>query len=264
MKRTGYLKPLQHQPSTPVHYELKVDEHTISLNEHLGKEMEIQFLDELTCQFCGRKTKKFYGGNSACFPCFKKLPDNDICIIKPELCHFHKGTCRDGSFGEHHCMSSHIVYLALSSDIKVGITRKNNHIRRWIDQGAVQALPIMEVPTRKDAGEAEVFLAQYIQDKTDWRKMLKNEINDANLYQTRKELIRKLPEHFHQYVLPEMEIYHFSYPQIEIPDKIRSLSFKKQQTISGRLIGIKAQYLLFDTGVFQVRKHTGYKVSVSL
>jgi hypothetical protein len=264
VKCTGFLEPLKHRPARPVQYELKVDDQVIPLNDYLGSEMEIRFLDELRCRYCGRKTKKFYGNNSSCFPCFKKLPINDLCIVKPELCHFHQGTCRDNAFGEHHCMCPHIVYLALSSDIKVGITRKSNRFNRWIDQGAVQALPILEVATRKDAGEAEVFLSQFITDKTNWRKMLKNEINDADLYETRKELIKKLPERFQPYILPETEIHEFTYPQLQVPDKITSLNFKKQPAIRGTLIGIKAQYLIFDTGVFQVRKHAGYKISISL
>ncbi|WP_153944945.1 DUF2797 domain-containing protein, partial [Acinetobacter baumannii] len=70
-----------------------------------------------------------------------------------------------------HCMIPHYVYLALSSGVKVGLTRKNNEKKRWVDQGAVRAIPIAEVPTRKMAGELEVYLTQYVADKTDWRKM---------------------------------------------------------------------------------------------
>jgi hypothetical protein len=253
-----------HQPAEPIDYALKLDSETIPLNKMLGKEIAITFLGELTCIFCGNPVKKFYGNNNSCFNCFRKLPDNDICIVKPERCHFHEGTCRDPEFGERHCLQPHIVYLALSSDVKVGITRKTNMVKRWIDQGATQALPFMEVPTRKDAGELEVFFTQFVKDKTNWRKMLKNETADCDLLAIRAELIEKLPENYRRYLIPDPQLRNFTYPQIGTPCKITSLQLNKQDKISGKLIGIKAQYLIFDTGVFQVKKHAGFKVALEL
>ncbi|MBA4542799.1 MULTISPECIES: DUF2797 domain-containing protein [Thermoactinomyces] len=262
MKKIGILRPLVHQGAAPVEYALQLDDQEIGLNARLGQEVQITFLGERNCIFCGRKTKKFYGNNSSCFNCFRKLPDNDICIVRPERCHFHEGTCRDPEFGRHHCMQPHIVYLALSSDVKVGITRKTNRLKRWVDQGAVAALPLMEVPTRKDAGEIEVFLSQYITDKTNWRKMLKNETADIDLLQTRADLIEKLPDAYRRYLIEEPQVLQFDYPHIGTPTKITSFNLEKQETISGKLIGVKAQYLILDNGVFGVRKHAGFKVAL--
>jgi hypothetical protein len=159
-------------------------------------------------------------------------------------------------------MQPHIVYLALSSDVKVGITRKTNRMKRWIDQGAVAALPFMEVPTRKDAGEIEVFLSQYITDKTNWRKMLKNETADVDLLKTRADLTEKLPEPYRRYLIEDPQVLLFDYPHIATPKKISSFNLAKQEKISGKLIGIKAQYLILENGVFGVRKHAGYKVAL--
>lgn len=261
MKQTGYLTSLQSEAKEPIQYVLPLGNEAIPLNDCLGQELEIRFLEEITCIYCGRKIKKTYN-NGYCYPCFKKLPDNDLCIVKPQLCHFDQGTCRDATFGEKHCMQPHIVYLARSSDIKVGITRKPNMFRRWMDQGAIEAIPLLEVPTRKMAGEIELFLSQYIKDKTDWRRMLKNELTDQNIQETRLEMIKKLPKDYDPYLIEQPEHYHFSYPIIEYPTKITSINLTKQPTIRGQLMGIKAQYLIFDHGVLNIRKHAGYKVAV--
>lgn len=261
MIQTGYLTSLQSEAREPIHYILPLGNEAVPLNDCLGQELEICFLEEIACIYCGRKIKKTYN-NGSCYPCFKKLPDNDLCIVKPQLCHYDQGTCRDAAFGEKHCMQPHIVYLALSSDIKVGITRKTNMLRRWIDQGAIEAIPLLEVPTRKIAGEIEVFLSQYIKDKTNWRRMLKNEITNRNIWETRSQILEKLPKDYLSYLIEQPNHYHFSYPIIEFPTKITSITLDKQPTIRGKLMGIKAQYLIFDHGVFSIRKHAGYKIAL--
>jgi hypothetical protein len=133
-----------------------------------------------------------------------------------------------------------------------------------VDQGAVAAVPIAEVPTRKAAGELELHLSQYIADKTDWRKMLKNEVAERDLWQVREEIREKVPEMFLPYWLEETQMYRFTYPQLDRPEKMKSLGLDKQEEITGRLVGIKAQYLLLDHGVFHMRKHTGYKVTLAV
>lgn len=159
-------------------------------------------------------------------------------------------------------MVPHYVYLALSSDVKVGLTRKTNVPKRWIDQGAVKAVPIAELPTRKMAGELEVALSEHLPDKTNWRKMLKNEIDDADLFSIRDSVSRFVPEEFRSFMLRETELVELLYPVLESLDKIKSITLDKEEMIEGRLIGIKGQYLLLDKGVFHVGKHTGYKVSI--
>ncbi|SFJ46337.1 DUF2797 domain-containing protein [Thermoflavimicrobium dichotomicum] len=261
MEQIGYIQPLQHEPSNPVIYHLTLGNERIRLNEALGNTIQITFLGEKACSYCGRKIKKTYN-NGSCYPCYINRAENDLCIVKPELCHYQAGTCRDQAFGEKHCMQTHYVYLALSSDVKIGITRKTNAFKRWIDQGAISAIPIMEVPTRKIAGEIEAHLAQYIKDKTNWRKMLKNEISDENLLEVRERLLDHIPPSYSDYLLSEKQIYEFTYPQISAPTKMTSLNLDKQTFISGKLLGIKAQYLILDQGVLNIRKHTGYKIAL--
>lgn len=159
-------------------------------------------------------------------------------------------------------MVPHYVYLALSSDVKVGLTRKTNVPKRWIDQGAVKAIPIAELPTRKMAGELEVALSKHLPDKTNWRKMLKNDIADADLFAVRDSIIDHVPEPFRPFMLNETELVDVVYPILEELDKIKSVSLDKQEVVEGRLVGIKGQYLLLGEGVFHIGKHTGYKVNL--
>lgn len=263
MSFIGFLSDLQHEPNVPVQYYLPLDDKRIHLNPHLGQTIELRFLGEKACCVCGRKAKKLFN-NGYCYPCFTKLAECDLCIVKPHECHHHLGTCRDDEFAQANCMTPHYVYLALSSGIKVGLTRKSRGQARWIDQGAIQAIPIAEAPTRKAAGEMEYFISQHIPDKTDWRKMLSGKVEEADLLELRERVRGLLPEEFHAYLLDEQELYEFTYPILETLEKIKSLSFDKQDVISGRLLGIKGQYFILDHAVVNIKKHTGYKVEVTL
>jgi hypothetical protein len=185
--------------------------------------------------------------------------------MKPEQCHHHLGTCREPQWGNENCFKPHIIYLANSSGVKVGITRKSNAPSRWIDQGAVKALPILEVDSRIKSGQIEVALKEYVSDKTNWRKMLRNDIVDEDLVKTKKALLDKMP-----YLLSETNattidqgIVEINYPVTEYPDSVISLSFDKSPTISGLLLGIKAQYLIFDCGVLNIRKFSSYNITLN-
>ncbi|MGZ4031311.1 MAG: DUF2797 domain-containing protein [Tumebacillaceae bacterium] len=260
----GFLSELRHQAETPVAYYLELDEQRIPLNEYIGSDIQLTFLEEKECCSCGRKVKgKLYGGGY-CYPCVTTLAECDLCIMKPHECHHHLGTCRDNEFAETHCMIPHYVYLALSSNVKVGLTRKNRELTRWVDQGAIKAIPIAETPTRKLAGELEMAIAEHIADKTDWRKMLKGITEDADLFAVREQIKELVPEEYRQYLFDVEELYEFTYPILETLDKIKSVSFDKEKTIQGKLLGIKGQYLILDCGVLNIKKHSGYKIEVVL
>ncbi|WP_232696740.1 DUF2797 domain-containing protein [Brevibacillus daliensis] len=262
MQTSGLLYGLSHTyqgKDQPVEYFLEIDEQKIALNPYLGEQIQIKFEGQRNCINCGRKTNKTFN-SGYCYPCFIKLPVNDLCIVKPHECHFDQGTCRDESFGENYCMIPHYVYLALSSDVKVGLTRKNNQNKRWVDQGAIRAIPIAELPTRRMAGELEVHLSQFLPDKTNWRKMLKGDVKEADLIQMRDEVFTHFPDEFKAFQLREDEWVDITYPILESLAKITSLSLDKLEVVNGKLLGIKGQYLIMDSGVFQVRKHAGYQV----
>ena len=258
----------------PVSYQLPVGEQLLPLNELLGRRLSMEYLGEIHCCHCGRKTKKSFN-QGYCYPCFRKLPQCDSCIISPEKCHYHQGTCRDPAWGEQFCMSEHIVYLANSSGLKVGITRASQVPTRWIDQGASQAMAFIRVTTRQQSGLLEVLFKESVNDRTNWRAMLKGPAEPLDLLTSAQDLltlnasrITELQERFGiQAIQPELPetstVLEIDYPVLEYPTKVTSQSFDKQPLIEGTLLGIKGQYLLLDTGVINIRKHTAYQVRVT-
>jgi hypothetical protein len=202
----------------------------------------------------------------------KSLPECDMCIMKPETCHHAAGTCRDEVWAEDHCMQPHFVYLANSSGIKVGITRGSQIPTRWMDQGAVQALPIFRVKNRLMSGLLEVIIKKHVSDRTDWRKMLKGEIESIDLAVVRDELFKVCEAEINALKLTHGEdalsyltddgVVDIDYPVNEYPVKVSSFNFDKTAEVEGVINGIKGQYLILDTGVLNIRKFTGYNVEL--
>lgn len=267
----GALQKMRTELSDTVKYFLPIGDQEIAMNELIGKPITLQYQGSINCTHCGRKTNKSFS-QGFCYPCFKSLPQCDQCIIKPELCHFHEGTCRDESWGEQFCFKDHYVYLANSSGVKVGITRGTQVPTRWMDQGAVQALPIFKVSTRLQSGKVERLLGEHVADKTNWRKMLKNEVDDLALSDTRDLLFDKCSEGLAALEkefgiqaiqrLPNAEQIEINYPVLNYPLKVSSFNFDKTPEVSGVLQGIKGQYLILDTGVINMRKFTAYQVAI--
>lgn len=254
-------------------YKLQTSSGLIIMNDLIGKTFKIHSEKEINCCNCGKKTAKSYSGGY-CYPCSLKLAECDMCILKPELCHFDRGTCRQPDWGLEHCMIPHYVYLANSSGLKVGITRTSQIPTRWIDQGAVQALPILKVGTRYMSGVFEKLLSSEINDKTDWRKMLKGDPDEIDLEAKRDELFELFGEDLDDLenrfgsdkvsILESELIVDIKYPVEVYPEKVASVSLDKVEVVGGRLQGIKGQYLIFDVGVINIRSHTGHKVHLEL
>ena len=267
MQVTGNLSKMYTQATIPVSYSLVFNDTPILLNPALGHTLSLEFTGQINCIHCGRKTNKSFD-QGYCYPCFTRLAQCDTCIVKPELCHYAQGTCREPVWGEQHCMQPHYIYLANSSGIKVGITRHTQIPTRWIDQGATQALPILKVPTRYISGQIETTLAQHVSDKTQWQKMLKAEAEKADLYLKRDELLALVQDDIAHLDLADIEYLaaestELCYPIHHYPTKVTALNFDKTPHISGVLQGIKGQYLLLDSGVLNIRKFGGYQVKLS-
>ncbi|WP_353083021.1 DUF2797 domain-containing protein [Flavobacterium sp.] len=260
----GVLTKMQTEYSNPIQYYLVFENSFLSLNQLLDKNIEINFLG-YQCLQCGKKKKIFRQG--FCYDCFMSSPAAGDWIMKPELSTAHLDLeDRDLEYEKRVQLQPHIVYLALSSEVKVGVTRKTQVPTRWIDQGAVQAIPIVEVPNRYLAGITEVALKEHFADKTNWQKMLKNEVPDADLIQERANLKYIIPKEVQEYFHPEKEdLYDLHFPVLEFPKKVTSLNLDKTPNFSGKLTGIKGQYLIFQDGtVFNVRTFEGYVVKISL
>lgn len=252
-------------------YQMVLDSQHIDMNPLIGQNIQLTFAGEIHCQACDRVTKKSYSGGF-CFPCSQSLARCDLCIMKPETCHYDAGTCREPEWGESFCMQDHIVYLANSSGVKVGITRVNQMPTRWIDQGAIQALPIFRVKTRYQSGLVEVMFKSHVSDRTDWRKMLKGFNEPVDLIAKRDELLTLcqdelsvLQQRFGEQAITPLlddQALEITYPVQSYPEKVKSHNFDKTPEISGVLQGIKGQYLLLDTGVLNIRKFSGYHITM--
>jgi len=251
----------------PVQYALPLGEHDAPLNDRIGQPFRLSFRGAISCIHCDRKIKKTFS-QGFCYPCFQKLAQCDQCIVKPELCHFAQGTCREPAWGEAHCMIPHTVYLANSSALKVGITRGVEPVSRWIDQGATQGLAIRRVASRLDSGQVEVALRDYVADKTNWRAMLKGTAEPLDLVSERDSLMQQHAEEAPSWsslageALDAETPVEIEYPVAEYPTKIVSHNFDKQEVFEGTLMGIKGQYLILDTGVVNVRKYGGYHLAL--
>ncbi|ERB63439.1 hypothetical protein N779_20830 [Vibrio coralliilyticus OCN008] len=266
----GTLSKMRASLDGEVHYRLPVGEELVDLKPFIGQSITLTYTGNIFCSSCGKKTKKSYS-QGHCFVCMKKLASCDMCIMKPETCHYDQGTCREPQWGEDNCMVDHFVYLSNTSSLKVGITRHTQIPTRWIDQGATQGLPIFKVKTRQSQ-LIEVELAKHIADKTNWRTLLKEDGEPMPLEEKFAELLPlvedKIAEIKQQFGDDAIEILSaditpISYPVLQHPTKITSHNFDKNPEVTGVLKGIKGQYMIFDTGVINIRKFTSYEVEVS-
>lgn len=268
----GVLKKMRVELTHPVTYWLVVGDEEIKLNDFLGKSITIQFLGHMSCIQCDRRiTKTFQQGY--CFPCMQQINECDNCMLFPERCHVELGTCPTDHWAHEQCYQQHYVYLANSSGLKVGITRHNNIPTRWIDQGAAQALPIVTVVNRRQAGCVEMLFKKHVNDKTNWREMLKNNVPIIELINERDRLLELVRDDLQQIqykyepgaiaILDNQPIVAIQYPVLTFPTKVVSHSIDKTPVISGVIQGIKGQYLLLDTGVMNIRKFGGYEVLLS-
>ena len=269
---SGELGKMKTVHDSPVQYFMRLGELEVPMNPLIGRRIQLSHGGQIQCVGCGRKLKKTYQ-QGYCFPCTQTLAECDICILRPERCHYHLGTCRQPSWGEKHCMQQHFVYLANSSGLKVGITRHTNIPTRWMDQGATQALPILKVGSRLQSGLLETAFKEEVSDRTDWRKMLRGEAEPLDLAEIRDALFEKKQDTFaklrDQFGEGEIELLHeaeqrsFNFPVREYPVKIRSLNLDKTPEIESTLQGIKGQYLIFEAGVINMRKYQGYEVALA-
>jgi hypothetical protein len=269
----GRVRKMVTSLESTVQYQLPLGDSRLPVNELIGSSLQLQFGGLINCIHCDRKTKKSFS-QGYCYPCFTRLAQCDSCIVSPEKCHYHEGTCREPEWGDENCMIEHIVYLANTSGAKVGITRGTQVPTRWMDQGAIQALPIFRVATRQQSGLVETVFKQHVADRTNWRAMLKGEVEPLELTAERDRLVTEchvgledLQQRFGLQAIQQIdqeEGVEINYPVEQYPLKVVSFNLDKNPVVEGQLMGIKGQYLIFDTGVINMRKYGGYNLSLSV
>ena len=267
----GTIAQMHSALATPVRYTLDVADMSIPLNDLLGRDVTLRFTGRITCRNCSAITRKSYG-DGYCYDCFKTLARCDLCVVSPDRCHYAAGTCREPAWGDAFCMQPHFVYLANSAGPKVGITRPQNVPMRWLDQGASQALLVMRTRTRHQAGCIEAALARYVPDRTDWRALVGRDAAPIDLVALLGQLQKRakvelaaLDARFPHSLewIDEFALRQFEYPVTSYDGAATVLSLVPDAAIGGTLLGIKGQYLLFDTGVLNVRRYTSYDVEVA-
>lgn len=258
------LKKLIVSDGDPIHYHLYTEEGLVLLNHFIGKEIKIEFSGKIYCKSCGKQTKKSFS-QGFCYPCFRSAPEASPCIIRPELCEAHLNKGRNIEWEQQYHNQPHVVYLAASSAIKVGVTQAANIPTRWIDQGASSAAIIARTPHRQIAGMIEVELKKRFTDKTHWQKMLRNEVlKEVDFQESFNTAQNAISAKFKDYFYLDTSLFKGRYPVLEYPLKVVSFNQEKSPSISGVLNGIKGQYLIFDASkVINVRKYQGYEVRLT-
>lgn len=269
----GTLNKMRVAPSDPVSYWLEdgapdagPEAARIEVNPLIDSPVEIRFLGQVRCTCCGVVVERAYD-NGYCGDCFRTRADADICMMKPHLCHHGEvdNPCRDETFAVERCFQTHFLYASLTSDVKVGITRHTNIPSRWIDQGAVVATTLAALPSRRAVGLVEHALAAEFRDRTHWMKMLREHPDEALLDEALDAIVSRMVALGLPGVLPaeQRTRLRFRYPLLgDRPEKVRSLNLNKATVVGGRLLGIKGQYWIFDTGVINIRRHAGYEAAV--
>ena len=264
MRYEGVLTKMQTELGSPIQYYLVFENSFIHMNQLLGSALEINFRG-FKCLNCSKKKKIWRMG--FCYDCFYSIPAAGDWIMRPELSTAHLGVAdRDLEYEQRVQLKPHVVYLAASNDMKVGVTRKTQVPTRWIDQGASFAIPLVEVPNRYLAGITEVALKNYFSDKINWKKMLANDIAPIDLVARRNETKGLLPHEVMQYfdTTPE-QLCILDYPVLQYPKKISSLNLATTPNYHGTLVGVKGQYLIFEDGtVLNVRSYEGFVVEINV
>jgi hypothetical protein len=263
MEHTGNIKKMEASAGEVIQYILPLGETKVAMNDLLGTAISIEYLGKINCIRCGREIRKSFA-QGYCYPCFTTAPETEECVLRPELCRAHEGIARDMDYAATHCLTDQVVYLSLTSGMKVGVTRVSQVPIRWIDQGAIRAIEFARTPNRHTAGLMEVAMKEHIADKTNWRKMLADsDPGDLDLLEEKRRLSALLPPDLAAFVTNNNRLWELKYPVNHYPEKIKSLNLDIDPFISGILTGIKGQYLMLDGNwVINIRNFGGYLIRI--
>ncbi|MDR1860137.1 MAG: DUF2797 domain-containing protein [Bacteroidales bacterium] len=258
----GNILKMEAEPANPVRYSLPIGDKFVDMNELLGRPIQLVCNGQINCIACGKRTKTSYG-QGFCYNCFRSVPEADASVVHPEMSRAEFGIARDLEWAKANDLIPHYVYLAITGDVKVGVTREHQLPTRWLDQGAIQAIRLAKTPNRHIAGIIETFLKQHYHDITNWHDMLQNVIAHVDLLAEKDKAVSLLPTELQQYRDDNQTVAVFNYPVQYLPQKPVSLTFDKTPEISGTLTGIKGQYLLLDgNNALSIRRHNGYFIQL--
>lgn len=259
----GVFKKMQTEFTSPINYFLDMGDDFIYLNDVIDKEISISFKG-YSCLSCNSDSK--IKGNGYCTKCFFELPQAGFWNTRPELSKAHLGVeDRNLEYEKKMQLSPHVLYLSLTSDLKVGITRASQIPTRWIDQGASQAIIIAHFHNRYNAGITEVGLKKYYKSTTSATKMLQSQNFDIDLIAEKKECLNKINKELIKNVEDNDEIYKLNFPIKNILSNPKKIDLTKENQFRGKLTGIKGQYLIFnDQYYINIRNNQGYLIDLEI
>jgi hypothetical protein len=271
MQITGNLRKMSTELVSNVpQYTLKMKDildpmESIDMNSLIGMPIRLEYEGHFNSVISGQKMNKAFG-EGLTYNEWMESPQASPSIMRPELSEIHNGIAlRDYEWEVKHHLTPHVVYISLTSNYKVGVTRDTNMPYRWIDQGATQAIVLAEVPYRQLAGLIEVSLKEHISDKTAWQRMLKGIVEDErSIIEVRDEMAALVPAEYAQYLVTTPQYTEINYPVLQHPEKVKSLKLEKVKVIEDKLVGIKGQYLIFESGVSNIRSQAGARVTISV
>lgn len=263
-KMSGKLKDGKVEYFLPLK-DILEDGEFIPMNQFVGKEIRLEYEGYINSVISGEKMTKAFG-EGLTYNEFMNSPQAAPSIMRPELSRIHEGIAlRDYQWEVEHHLKPHVVYVAFTTNYKVGVTRMTQVPTRWIDQGAIEAVIIAEVPYRQLAGLIEVSLKDHFSDKTAWQKLITGKIEgNGDIREKVQEVIKMIPQEYQMYTMKDSAPWKIEYPILEYPIKASSLKLDKEKVIEGKLMGIRGQYLLFENGAINIRSHSGFRVKLSI
>ena len=259
----GVVKKMVTELSTPINYFIEFEDNFIHLNQFIDKLFKFECTG-YSCLSCSESQNLYRQG--FCKSCFFESPLAGDWIMRPELSKAHLNIAdRDLDYEKKIQLQPHVVYLSNTGRIKVGVTRKSQIPYRWIDQGAHEAVELLQTPNRFLAGEAEVALKKYMSDKTNWRSMLKNERDSSNIKSSKDHAKNFIPSNLLHYFIDASNVLSIDFPVVEYPDNPKSIKLNKDSFFSGILKGVKGQYLIFEKNqVLNYRAHEGHIFKIEI
>ena len=259
----GVVKKMVTELSTPINYFIEFEDNFIHLNQFIDKLFKFECIG-YSCLSCSESQNLYRQG--FCKSCFFESPLTGDWIMRPELSKAHLNIAdRDLDYEKKIQLQPHVVYLSNTGRIKVGVTRKSQIPYRWIDQGAHEAVELLQTPNRFLAGEAEVALKKYMSDKTNWRSMLKNERDSSNIKSSKDHAKNFIPSNLLHYFIDASNVLSIDFPVVEYPDNPKSIKLNKDSFFSGILKGVKGQYLIFEKNqVLNYRAHEGHIFKIEI
>lgn len=248
-----------------VRYQLSLGPQTVDVNAAIGRRLRLSYGGAIQCLGCGQGTRRSFR-QGYCYQCSISLARCDYCVLQPTRCHYDRGTCREPQWAAGYCLIPHHVYLSNTSGLKVGLTRGHQALTRWIDQGAIQAVALWTAPSRRIAALLEQAITAVIRDSTDWRGMLRGQTVPRDLLADAPAARQALAQsglnlaELGVTVIDSPNVQTIAYPVKRYPTALHSLNLDHQAVVEGVLEGVKAQYLLLDCGVLNVRKFAGYQI----